>query len=312
MSIKIIPSQSDEVNCPITLEPYVNPVVLVDCGHTLSEPYGALVQKCPICNTPVTSRPVANYALRDVMSTMGETLPVLEVYELFCIDISTSMWYSDLFGPLSIFFGISRIDIAKQFCSLISVERQKDDSHKMGLISFGSNVSIAVDYGTPRNFRNALSTLSPTESRTRVFDAYEECVSHLSTKSNCQVRLYMMTDGGDNFSSAQNSSKFQDRLKSITETTKRLKIATFVFNVGGNVDNARRMADIFGAEFKHIDSDNFKSLATNMCKVSFPNREQQILNLFQKVPAIPSQSIVVVNKNAAEITFTPQRNAANV
>lgn len=293
MSITVINTENDDVNCPISLEPFENPVVLVNCGHTFSEGTIQRATTCPKCRVPISSPPVPNYALRDIMATKGEVLPTSEVYELFCVDVSSSMWFSDYFGPLSWFKGDSRMKIAQDFCTQISLERQKDESHKMGLIVFGTNVTEKLNFGTPREFRENLRDLSPIENRTRLFDAFETAVNHLNSKKNCEMRLYMLTDGGENFSSQQNTSKFKNRLKSIVDTTKRLKIATIVFNVGGDVDNVRKTAEYFHADFKHLDHNNLRSLAKNICEVSFPNREQQIRNMFQKVPTIPKESVMI-------------------
>lgn len=281
MSFKFVRADSDEASCPVQLEPYHNPVVLVDCGHSFSDhTIKSLANPvCPTCRTPITHSPRPNYALRAIMETKGS--PATTVYELFCIDVSTSMWYSDYAGPLAAIAGQSRIKIATEFCSKIAGARNSDQSHRMGLLAFGTNISLKCDFATPLAFQESLKTLQPIEDRTRIFDAFDTAIEHLASKENCECRLYLLTDGGENFSSEENKQKMGSRLDPIIGTAKRLKISTIVFNVGGNIDNTRKIADAFHATFKDINSKNVKQMANDLCIVEFPNRTQAFRNILQ-------------------------------
>lgn len=313
MSYKFVPVDSDEASCPVQLEPYHNPVVLVDCGHSFSDHAVknllAVSNRCPTCRTPITHEPRPNYALRAIMETKGS--PATTVYELFCIDVSTSMWYSDYMGPLAVIAGQSRIKIATEFCSKIAQARQSDQSHRMGLIAFGTNISLKCDYGTPLAFQESLKTLEPIEDRTRIFDAFDTAINHLASKENCECRLYLLTDGGENFSSEENKQKMGSRLDPIIGTAQRLKISTIVFNIGGNIDDARKIADAFHATFKDVNSKNIRQMANDLCMVEFPNRTQAFRNILQGTQ-FPNRESPVQNRqspNQERAPPSPQQEA---
>lgn len=312
MPFKLVPIDSDEASCPVQLEPYHNPVVLVDCGHSFSERTVQTlraskgVRCCPTCRIPITHQPLPNYALRAIMETKGS--PSTTVYELFCIDVSTSMWYSDYVGPLALIAGQSRIKMATEFCSKIATARQADPSHRMGLIAFGTNISLKCDFAAPLAFQESLKTLEPIEDRTRIFDAFDTAIEHLASKENCECRLYLLTDGGENFSSEENKQKMGSRLDPIIGTAQRLKISTIVFNVGGNVDDTRKIADAFHATFKDINSKNVKQMANDMCMVEFPNRTTAFRNILQgtQFPARESPTQVRQSPSSERAPPSPQ------
>lgn len=302
MSLHLVPV-GEEADCPVQLEPYENAVVL-ECGHSFSE---AAVRElrdrcCPKCRKPITRDPVPNYALRAIMETRGT--PTAAVYELFCVDVSTSMWYSDFIGPLAVFVGESRLKIAQEFCNKIAGARQNDPSHRMGLMAFGSNVSLRCEFATPADFRAEVAKLEPVESRTRIFDAFQEAISHLQAKTEqlqCQCRLYMLTDGGENFSKRENAAELSTKLGFIVNTAKKLKVTTVVFNVGGDVNSTRKVADTLHATFKDINSKNVSQMANDLCVVEFPNRAREIRNILTGTKFAREQQVHQLLGNAPPV-----------
>ncbi len=93
--------------CAICLNPYSDPFSL-PCGHSFDKKCLKELKSCPTCTKPFNDKDGSkNYALADVVNT---PIPEVNVMEIFLIDMSTSMKYSDGFLPI---FGESRIEKAK-------------------------------------------------------------------------------------------------------------------------------------------------------------------------------------------------------
>lgn len=276
--MQVIDGHSEELSCGVSLEPFVNPFALVPCGHSFSYEIASKVKECPMCRRPITSL-IPNHTLRQVCETKGT--PITDVYELFCVDISSSMYYSDLPGPLCLIAGASRLEVAKDFIREIVKHRKVDKSQYMGLVTFGTNVTPLCARVPPDELTRQVVQLRPTEHRTRIFDAVKFCVDHLSqpTYNAYEKRLHIFTDGGENFSSQDNITEFEDCLSDIKAKAKQLQLVTVIFNVGGagTVDSTRKVADTLGATFKDINTNTAKKMAANFCGVEFPNRENRAL-----------------------------------
>jgi len=290
--MQVIDGKQDELNCGVSLEPFENPYALVPCGHSFSYQVASKVKECPMCRRPVTSL-IPNHALRQVCETQGT--PITDVYELFCVDISSSMNYSDLPGPLCLLAGTARLEVAKDFVGELVKHRKGDKSQFMGLVAFGSNVTPLCARVPPEEIRKQLQLLRPTEDRTRIFDAVKFCVDHLSSPaySSCERRLHIITDGGENFSAQENIAEFEEFIGDIKTKAKQLQLLTVVFNVGGasTIDSTRKVADKLGATFKDISSNNVKKIASNFCGVEFPNREDAVMRMLVSAPGVSNTNI---------------------
>jgi len=261
-----------------------NPYTLVPCGHSFSFVNTNDLKNCPTCELPITGV---------VSNSLGKlsAVPTSSVYELFCVDVSTSMWKSDYRGPFSLLLGPSRLQTAKDFIVEMGRIRANDSSQKMGLVTFGTNENLVCQFSSPRDFLKCIGPLQASESRTRLFDAVEFCVAHLNADifNSSEKRLHILTDGGENFSKNENVKKFEAQISGLNTKIKKFQVVTVVWNVGGEsaLDQTKSIADNLGAVFKDINKGNCKELAKIFC-VQFPNREDKMHALLSTAPIVPN------------------------
>ena len=111
-------SHENNLLCSICGEIFTNPVILSPCGHTFDHHCIANHAYCPLptCRVVVSPRSFSvNYQMRELIERASGP-----VYEIFLLDTSTSMWYSDSFLGL---FGRGRFDLAIDFLRVIFRER---------------------------------------------------------------------------------------------------------------------------------------------------------------------------------------------
>jgi len=307
MSLQVV--KTEELIDSVNLDLYEHPYVLGDCGHTFSEVVVRALDppRCPTCRKDITVEPKPNYALRDVISSR-ETI-ITEVYELFLVDVSTSMNSSDYFGPFKYLMGEARLDVAKSFCHGIAAHRELDNTQKMGLISFGSNVTDVCLGVTGLRFINELKQLKPVEAQTCIFDAFDHAIDHFKSMNNqYKLRLFLLTDGGENSSDPRNTEKWGPRLSEVLQEAERLKVTTFLVNVSGDESNSRKLAHTFRAKFKDIRPSNWKKVVHSICHLQFRNREDEIQSLLQQTPPVPNALLAPrATSSVVNICSSPDR-----
>jgi len=181
-SIQVFDSKcEDEIICPVLLTPLKDPYTLVPCGHSFSREVACKMTQCPQCRITVDHAPVRNHNLRQMFEL--QEVFISSVYELFCLDISSSMWCSDRWGPLSLLCGRSRLSMAIEVIRDMITTRKYDKSQLMGLVTFGTNVSLAVEYKPPTQLIQPIASLKAEEKHTRIFDAVAFCSDHFAKKS---------------------------------------------------------------------------------------------------------------------------------
>lgn len=94
--------------CRVCGEIYSDPVNLSSCGHTFDRHCLVNYRCCPLstCRTIISE----NFQIKDDKPTL----------ELFLLDTSSSMWYSDSFLGL---FGRGRFDMAIEFLRFVFNDR---------------------------------------------------------------------------------------------------------------------------------------------------------------------------------------------
>jgi hypothetical protein len=103
----------NDLTCCLCKEVYTDPFLLLPCGHTFDRQCIFRYNTCPVglCNAPVMENClVPNYSLKSIADNYNQSTK--STYELFLLDTSTSMWYSDFFFGL---LGTSRFEVAQNF-----------------------------------------------------------------------------------------------------------------------------------------------------------------------------------------------------
>lgn len=114
-------ANNNDLRCCLCGQIYKNPILLSPCGHAFDRDCILRHTACPIgyCNAPVHE----NYLMpNNLVKTMIDRQNQLTnyAYEMFLLDTSTSMWYSDsMFGLI----GASRFTMAKKFIKEIFEQR---------------------------------------------------------------------------------------------------------------------------------------------------------------------------------------------
>ena len=100
------------------------------------------------------------------------------VVELFCVDVSSSMKRSNLWGPASFLGGRSRYNQVKNFLKM-NEKTIRGTNRYIGLVSFAETPVLLVPIMNERNWRNesfldVLDTIKP-KGDTNLFDSLELC-----------------------------------------------------------------------------------------------------------------------------------------
>jgi len=276
MDVRELNMRSKE--CCLCLSTFTDPYVL-PCGHSIDLHCikESKISVCPLDMIPFDeSKLIKNIALKGMME---DKIILTEIYELFCIDTSTSMWYSDNLIPL---IGESRFDIAKQFVKKIVTKRlaEKSSGHMIGISSFDSDFKLLVKSDNRVECLKHLDSLKPIGKNTALFDSVIECQNELMKLAHSsQLRLVILTDGGDNYSSQE--SKSSQNLKALAEAKlkgKSLNIYTAIYGIGGDTKAIKKMAEDLGAKFHHLQKDNVEDHVT-----SFMNRMSSRSQLLESV-----------------------------
>jgi len=212
---------------------------------------------------------------------LKEPIPLTDVIEIFCIDTSTSMWYSDNFFS---FLGTSRIEIAKDFCIKTIKKRieaiKGDKGHVIILASFDSDFKVLARSDSDSfDYKKVIYNLQPTGEKTALYDAVSKAHEEIKKYyKKSQLRLFILTDGYDNFSTDKAADSNMSKIRKLKEEGKKLNIATLIFALGGNLNQTKAASDKLGAEFFHLTKLNVDSHIT-----SFLNRFQSRAELIKQV-----------------------------
>lgn len=114
-------ANNKDLKCSICGKIYTNPVLLSPCSHSFDRECILRYTHCPVeqCNAPVfINALLPNSVLRDLLDHNNQLSNY--TYELFLLDTSTSMWYSDFFFGL---IGTSRFQMALKFLTDVFEQR---------------------------------------------------------------------------------------------------------------------------------------------------------------------------------------------
>ena len=116
-----IPVTRNDVTCSICGQLYTNPALIPSCGHSFDLQCIVRLVHCPVesCRTPVIPVTlIPNQRLKGLVEGYQQSNTC--THEIFLLDSSKSMWYSDSFLGL---FGQSRFDMAIQFLQTTFAQR---------------------------------------------------------------------------------------------------------------------------------------------------------------------------------------------
>lgn len=264
--------------CVICCEPFKDPYLLPLCGHSFDKICleKLLKRECPVCRNPFDINQICNnISLRHAVE---DNVMVKDVYELICIDNSTSMRYSDGWLP---FVGKSRFEIGQMFCEKLIEMRKKASNHFVGIARFNIDFEFIQPFSkvsNPLSFKSKLYELKAIGKHTAIFDAVECCYRELKEHNrNAECRLVLVTDGGNNYSSPKNTETC-NRFKQLLSIKKELQIVTEVFHVGPDPRECKTVADGLEAPFHALNEGNILN-AVGEYKRKYPCRKDQWMNL---------------------------------
>jgi hypothetical protein len=111
----------NDLTCCLCGQIYTNPIILTPCGHSFDRQCILRHTDCPVgpCNAPVFENSLLpNFVVRNLVDNYHRSTEC--TYEIFLVDTSSSMWYSDNFIGL---FGKSRFQMAIQFLTEVFQQR---------------------------------------------------------------------------------------------------------------------------------------------------------------------------------------------
>ncbi len=114
-------TNTNDLTCCICGKTYTNPILLSPCGHSFDRECILRYTSCPVgyCNAPVFGNSLLpNTIVRNLIDRNNQADNCM--YEMFLLDTSTSMWYSDYFISL---IGTSRFQTAINFLTKIFEQR---------------------------------------------------------------------------------------------------------------------------------------------------------------------------------------------
>ncbi|CAF0805795.1 unnamed protein product [Rotaria sordida] len=248
----------NDLKCYICGEIYTNPVVISQCGHSFDRQCIIRYNYCPIrdCNIPLSEYSLLeNDNIKELIHDYKQSIG--NIYEIFLLDTSTSMWYSDSFTGL---FGTGRFYLAIQFLNEIFQRRWNSTTYQISLITFDKHPEEHFSFQTIRQHHSEiLEKLTPTGSPTCLFDAIKfslekfEKLNQILNRSTTRS-IYILTDGGDNFSSTGNEKHY---IKFIKEYSKKLNILGNIILVGDkNIFHTKNLCENIDYQFHHFNSDN--------------------------------------------------------
>ena len=111
----------NDLTCCLCRQIYTDPIILTPCGHPFDRQCILRYTDCPVgfCNAPIFENSLLpNYIVKNLVDNHHQSAK--SVYEIFLLDTSTSMWFSDFFIGL---LGTSRFQMAIKFLTDIFEQR---------------------------------------------------------------------------------------------------------------------------------------------------------------------------------------------
>lgn len=277
---------SHNLTCCLCGQLYTDPVILSPCSHTFDRHCILRCSACPIghCNAPVFEHClVPNVILRDLADQNNQLAN--STYEIFLLDTSTSMWYSDFFFGL---IGTSRFQMAIKFLRETFQQRWNSTTNRISLVTFDTNPIEQFPFEIAREYHlKALDNLRPSGSYTALFDAVKFCLekfqklNQIVHRSTAQC-LYILTDGGDNFSASGNQQHYINFIKT---RSNQLNIIGHIIQVGDtNLLTTKQLCDEINYKFHHFNGGNASQFVNSFISTTDYQAKN---NLEETIKALP-------------------------
>ncbi|UJR38049.1 hypothetical protein I4U23_030731 [Adineta vaga] len=283
---------NSDLICSLCGNIYTNPILLSPCGHSFDRECILQYSTCPIvpCNAPVFENSLlSNIKLKNLIDHQIQTTKY--TYEIFLLDTSSSMWYSDWYISL---FGVSRFQTAIQFLKDVFLKRWNSTTHQISLVTFDTNPIERFAFETARQEHiDMLDELRPNGKHTALFDAIRfglekfENLNQITLRSTAQC-LYILTDGGDDFSSSGNQQQFINFVKNCT---KQLEISGHIIQIGDrNLSSIKQFSDKIDYHFHHFNNGNAREFL-NSFLLSSSQSTQNSDEILQALPDPCNESV---------------------
>ncbi|CAF3322386.1 unnamed protein product [Rotaria socialis] len=193
----------------------------------------------------------------------------IECFELFMVDISTSMKKHDGFWN---FFGKTRFELAKQILNGVLKDRKQSKTINVALLVYDTSSAKRFDFCHITNKEiQYVNELKPAGPTTATYDAYKESIDYLkkdASQSAQERRIIIITDGGDNNSNPENVSKYANIQISLEKQNFMLR--TILLQTSTNSNGSKQLAHELGWEYKQIRKDNV-DLVTKSYLIDYPS-----------------------------------------
>ncbi|CAF1309096.1 unnamed protein product [Didymodactylos carnosus] len=313
----------------ILTDPY-----FIACGHSFDrqciEDYRRLPReeqsfKCPTCKTVVNPHLLTkNYQLANVLQTLERTTltpattnDAIIIHEMYLLDISHSMWWSDWTSfPFFGLIGPSRFNIARRVLRELFEKRQPSPVHKVAFLVFDSYARSAPNTQnfstiTQQHF-DELNKLEPIGKKTAVYDAIMHCL-RLAPANSQYTSLTILTDGDDNLSNPINRTHVARQNEDfIIKKSNGLHIKGRVIHIGNqNIDNTKYLSDRLGYEFHHAHSGNVTAFTQGFIQTT-DNNDTRLATITANLNELsrqqPTASVTTTSTVTATVpTRTPLR-----
>lgn len=155
------------------------------------------------------------------------------------------------------------------------------------MVTFDTNPIEQFPFETARQHHlQALQNLQPNGAYTALFDAIKFCLDKLGKLSEATTRctaqcLYILTDGGDNFSSSGNRQHYIDFVRG---RSRRLNILGHIIQVGDkNLVGTKQLCDDLDYKFYHFNNGNVPQVVNTFLS----STNEYAKDLEKKINALP-------------------------
>lgn len=159
--------------------------------------------------------------------------------------------------------------------------------NRISLVTFDTNPIERFPFEVARQeHQQVLKKLQPNGVHTALFDAIKFCIDKFErinqiTKRQTAQCLYILTDGGDDFSSSGNQRHFIDFVK---KKSGELSIIGHVIQVGDtNLPTTKQICDEMNYRFHHFNGGNAPEFVSSF--ISSTNYDTD--NMRQAINALP-------------------------
>ncbi|CAF0721068.1 unnamed protein product [Adineta steineri] len=295
-------TNKNDLICYLCGNIYTNPIFLSPCGHSFDRECILQHQTCPIerCNAYVYETSlIPNHTIKSLVDRHYQLTQC--IYEIFLLDTSTSMWYSDFYIK---YIGKSRFQAAIEFLTKIFEQRWNSTTNQISLVTFDTNPYERFSFEMIREHHiKILQKLQPDGAYTALFDAIKFCLKkfeNLNQKINRSTTqcLYILTDGGDNFSASGNQQHYIHYVK---EQSQKLNISGHIIQIGDkNLTNTKDVCDKIDYHFHHFNNGNAPEFTKSflLSPDHYTQTLQQTIDALPMAHTEPIQSNVIGNKIA--------------